>query len=158
MITSTVNGILLIWLALEVTTNFRHRSSSAPIQDKGSFRAVWITIAAAFLLSNTVGFWGQRWNVPIPYGLRVAGIVLLILGIIFRHYSIQVLGQFFTPRVVIQDQHTLVRHGPYRWLRHPSYTGAWVALTGVGLSSKGILSLLLFAVIPLVGSPVTAYK
>lgn len=151
MITSIVNGVLLIWLIFEVVAIMRHRLPSTPTQDKGSFRAIWMTVAAAFLLSDTIGFWGRAWNPPIPIALRMAGIALLVMGIIFRQYSIRVLGRFFTPQVVIQDQHALVRRGPYRWIRHPSYTGAWMAFIGVGLSSHGVLSLLVFAIIPLMG-------
>ena len=54
MITSIVNGLLLIWLVLEVIAIMRHRLPSTPSQDKGSFQAIWITVAAAFLLSDTV--------------------------------------------------------------------------------------------------------
>ncbi|PSR33822.1 MAG: isoprenylcysteine carboxylmethyltransferase family protein [Sulfobacillus benefaciens] len=151
MITSIVNSLLLIWLILDVIAIMRHRLPSTPDQDKGSFRVIWITVAAAFLLSDTIGFWGRVWNPPIPIGLRMTGIALVVLGIIFRQYSIRVLGRYFTPQVAIQDQHVLIRRGPYRWLRHPSYTGAWIAFIGVGLSSHGVLVLLMFTVIPFMG-------
>ncbi|MCY0909514.1 MAG: isoprenylcysteine carboxylmethyltransferase family protein [Sulfobacillus thermotolerans] len=151
MITSIVNGVLLIWLILDVIAIMRHRLPSTQNQDKGSFRVIWMTVAVAFLLADTIGLWGRAWNPPFPTELRIAGIALLVMGIIFRHYSIRVLGRFFTPQVVIQDQHALVRQGPYRWLRHPSYTGAWIAFIGVGLSSRGVLSLLVFTIIPLTG-------
>ena len=33
--------------------------------------------------------------------------------------------------ITIREDHQLVRGGPYRWLRHPSYTGGF--LTAIGL-------------------------
>jgi protein-S-isoprenylcysteine O-methyltransferase len=63
-----------------------------------------------------------------------AGICLIFIGTAFRWYSAQVLGKFFTFDVAILDGHTLIESGPYRYIRHPSYTGALVALVGFGFA------------------------
>ncbi|MFH1016816.1 MAG: isoprenylcysteine carboxylmethyltransferase family protein [Pseudomonadota bacterium] len=46
------------------------------------------------------------------------------LALILRVYSIRVLGKFFTSHVVIQEDHQLCEAGPYRYVRHPSYSGS----------------------------------
>jgi protein-S-isoprenylcysteine O-methyltransferase len=51
-----------------------------------------------------------------------------------RWYSVAVLGRYFTFDVAIQDDQRLVEAGPYRYLRHPSYSGALLSLLGFGLS------------------------
>ena len=43
------------------------------------------------------------------------------------------LAQFFTVDIAIHPGQTLVRRGPYRLLRHPSYTGALLTVLGFGI-------------------------
>jgi protein-S-isoprenylcysteine O-methyltransferase Ste14 len=58
------------------------------------------------------------------------GLAMLFGGVFFRNYSIYVLGKQFTSKVQIVDNHELIKVGPYRVLRHPSYTGAYFAMLG----------------------------
>lgn len=58
----------------------------------------------------------------------------MLMGTGFRWYSARLLGKFFTFDVAILSGHTLIEAGPYRYIRHPSYTGALVALVGFGLA------------------------
>ncbi len=59
------------------------------------------------------------------------GIAMLYGGVFFRNYSIYILGKQFTSKVQIVDNHELITVGPYRFLRHPSYTGAYFAMLGI---------------------------
>lgn len=52
----------------------------------------------------------------------------------FRSWSIYTLGRFFKLTVVIQDDHRVIDSGPYKFVRHPSYIGSIVAMTGLGLA------------------------
>ncbi|RHZ77174.1 hypothetical protein Glove_184g143 [Diversispora epigaea] len=45
------------------------------------------------------------------------------IGIIIRLWSFKVLDEFFTFDIMIKKNHKLIKHGPYRYLIHPSYTG-----------------------------------
>lgn len=49
-------------------------------------------------------------------------------------YSATVLGKYFTFDVAIQSGQALVEVGPYRYVRHPSYSGALLTLLGFGLA------------------------
>lgn len=78
------------------------------------------------------------------------GIFLIVAGVALRWYSVQVLGKYFTLQVAIQPGQTVVESGPYRWIRHPSYTGSLISLLGLGLALSNWLSLisvLVFAVL-----------
>lgn len=61
------------------------------------------------------------------------GLLMIFGGFFFRYWSIQVLGKFFTSKVHIQSDHELIQNGPYKLLRHPSYTGAWISMIGISL-------------------------
>jgi protein-S-isoprenylcysteine O-methyltransferase len=66
--------------------------------------------------------------------LFFVGICLMLLGIMLRWYSAAVLGKYFTFDVAIQSGQILVERGPYRYIRHPSYSGALLTLLGFGLA------------------------
>lgn len=59
------------------------------------------------------------------------GLAMLYGGVFFRNYSIYILGKQFTSKVQIVDNHQLITVGPYRFLRHPSYTGAYIMMLGI---------------------------
>ena len=42
----------------------------------------------------------------------------------------------------------VVSDGPYRWVRHPSYTGALLIFSGLGMALANALSLLALVVLP----------
>ncbi len=49
-----------------------------------------------------------------------------ILGLVLRTWAVLTLGNLFTMHIAIQDCHSIVRKGPYRIVRHPSYLGAFI--------------------------------
>ena len=60
----------------------------------------------------------------------IIGFCFLLTGICFRVWSINVLGKNFTATVKITREHELIRTGPYKFIRHPSYLGAFIAIVG----------------------------
>lgn len=56
--------------------------------------------------------------------IQYIGLSIALFGVLFRWYSIRYLGKWFTSAVIIQENHTIVMTGPYKLIRHPSYTGA----------------------------------
>lgn len=71
----------------------------------------------------------------------LAGIVLIVIGIGLRAWSIATLGRFFQYRIEVQAGHQVITDGPYRYVRHPSYSGLALALIGIALASGDVLSL-----------------
>jgi len=58
----------------------------------------------------------------------------MLLGVALRWYSATILGKYFTFDVAIQGGQILIEAGPYRYIRHPSYSGALLTLIGFGLA------------------------
>jgi protein-S-isoprenylcysteine O-methyltransferase len=80
---------------------------------------------------------------PAARALFWLGCALFALGLTLRWYSIIYLGRFFTVNVAIHSGHEIIDTGPYRRIRHPSYTGALLAFLGLGLSLANWVSLAL---------------
>ncbi|MCL2544152.1 MAG: isoprenylcysteine carboxylmethyltransferase family protein [Microbacteriaceae bacterium] len=71
--------------------------------------------------------------VPGGRGLFVVGVVAGWLGLLLRWWCFLVLGRYFTTVIKADDRQTVVDRGPYRVLRHPSYSGLLLAFVGCGL-------------------------
>jgi protein-S-isoprenylcysteine O-methyltransferase Ste14 len=141
------------FVLLEQRTRLRsllHRQGSRT--DKGSLAVVIASVVAgilaAFLFASDVA------GAAITFGrwpVFAAGVVLMWAGIIVRQWAITVLGRFFTVDVRVQSGQTVVDRGPYRWVRHPSYSGMILTFVGIGLALGNWLSLAVLAVVPTAG-------
>ena len=70
-----------------------------------------------------------------------AGMVVLLAGLVLRGWSFKALGQYFTHTVMVRSDQPVIASGPYRVLRHPSYTGIILAAIGIGLASANCADL-----------------
>lgn len=98
--------------------------------DKGSVFLVVLCSALSLLIP--IVHWGY-FKIEQNITMVVIGLVLNVFGLYFRYYSISILGKFFKATVVLQDEHQLITTGPYKYLRHPSYTGALLAFSSISL-------------------------
>ena len=132
----------------EFALSIRKRSGGdAGKADRGSLRLVWVVIVAAVaaaILASRLAPWAQSALLARAYGI---GVLVFALGLALRWYAILHLGRFFTVDVAIAPDHRVVDDGPYRWVRHPSYTGALVAFVGFGICLGNWLSLALLVVL-----------
>jgi protein-S-isoprenylcysteine O-methyltransferase Ste14 len=72
---------------------------------------------------------------------------LIALGVALRAWSIATLGRFFQYHIEVQAEHRVVTTGPYRYVRHPSYSGLALVLAGIALATGDVLSLAAAAVL-----------
>ena len=137
-----------LWLALELVWSRKRWSrdlqetlSSAPgpdgtsSKDRGSFWLIvalmWVALALAFALAFRLPQTTILWHRALVFWI---GIVLMLVGMSFRYYAIRTLGRFFTFNVAVHGGQTVVERGPYRYIRHPSYAGGLITLTGIGVA------------------------
>jgi len=76
--------------------------------------------------------------------------IAMVLGLALRTWAVLTLGRWFTWNVEVQRNQAVVRTGPYRYLRHPSYAGALFTYVGVSLLfNSWVAALLALVVLPL---------
>lgn len=136
----------VVWAVMEVILGIRlltRLRAGAQLRDKGSRAVIAVTFGLGILLC-----------LQLPRAVPAAtiaggsvfvfwfGIVLVYAGLAFRLYAIIVLGRYFTTSVTIVADQQVVEDGPYRFIRHPSYTGLLIMFLGFGLGSTNWLSLL----------------
>src|SRR5204863_9546580 len=72
-----------------------------------------------------------------------AGVLLFVAGLFLRWWAIITLGRFFTVDVTVEKDHELVDRGPFRLVRHPSYTGVLLTFVGFAVSLRNWAALLI---------------
>jgi protein-S-isoprenylcysteine O-methyltransferase Ste14 len=128
---------LLIWLLPEAARGlrWRGRNDGAIARDHGS---LFVTVgmiglgtfaaqACALLLPGATITWNRQ-------ALFWLGIVLMLAGVALRAWAVRTLGRYFLPVVAVRADQQIVRRGPYRLIRHPTYSGALLTLLGLALT------------------------
>lgn len=85
--------------------------------------------------------------VPENNGVSAAGLLLTTGGLIFAVWARIALGANWSGTVTIKSGHNLIRRGPYKWIRHPIYTGLLISVVGTVLLQGEVRSFLGFAII-----------
>jgi protein-S-isoprenylcysteine O-methyltransferase Ste14 len=96
----------------------------------------WIAIFSVPLVFAKMGI------APLPDWAYYFGIAFMFAGIAFRQYAIAVLGRYFSGVLGVQKEQKVVETGPYRLIRHPSYTGVLIFLSGMGLALQSWAAIL----------------
>ena len=126
------SAIFLAWLAAEVVNIFVGTRLGAFGQgrDRGSFAVIALTIG----LGITAAFMLRGAGIGVVAGVaQFSGTALMTVGIAFRQWAVGTLGRHFSTIVATNARQRLVTGGPYRWVRHPAYTGAILTLAGMPL-------------------------
>jgi protein-S-isoprenylcysteine O-methyltransferase Ste14 len=116
------------------------KTGPARNEDRGSFRLLRIMLPLSWL----VGAVGVRIPQPTFGGpvLFYCAMSVMIAGQLLRWWSVATLGRFFTVNVSILEGHHVVDSGPYRFVRHPSYTAILLIYFGAALCLGNAVSLI----------------
>jgi protein-S-isoprenylcysteine O-methyltransferase Ste14 len=104
-----------------------------------------LTIAVALVASPTLPVpWLVAQFVPQSIGLALAGAAVTLLGLAVTVWARRTLGSNWSGTVTVKKEHELITAGPYRYVRHPIYSGLLLGFLGSSLAWgqwRGLLSL-----------------
>lgn len=143
--------LLLYAVQSEVRFGAKARAKRAGASDRGSTLALslaaavpamgFIAVMRSSLLTRfvTMPDW-LRWPGATPLMVEAAwaGVALGVLGLLIRLWAVLTLRQRYTRTLLVQDEHTIERRGPYRFVRHPGYLGSLLCLNGFALASASL--------------------
>jgi protein-S-isoprenylcysteine O-methyltransferase len=127
--------------------DYRIVDDNSKIRDKGTeTQIIWsvfitqlfIVLEAAYLRFPA----SVTWNI-----FTGASLFVMILGLTIRTWAIYTLGNYFTMHLSIQKEHKIIRQGPYKYVRHPSYVGAFFTFLGTAVFMHAWFSLILAAIV-----------
>jgi protein-S-isoprenylcysteine O-methyltransferase Ste14 len=132
---------------------FQRPEQGAVKRDRGSHLLIYVAmcvgVVIAFFCVNGAAPWATlTWRQALLFWI---GVALMLAGLVFRWYAIKVLGKFFTRDVATRSGQYVVETGPYRLIRHPSYSGSLLMFLGMGLAMTNWASLLVLVLGALLG-------
>src|SRR5262249_4374628 len=80
-----------------------------------------------------------------------AGLAIGVFGSLFCLWAIYALGAFFTREVRVDSDQPVIDKGPYRLIRHPSFSGGMLSVLGIGLVLGNTISILCVTVFAAIG-------
>jgi len=131
--------ILVFALLIELRIFVNGRSKAGIENDRGSLKILLFGLALGITGFCLFGF--SRYG-KLPVDTSYCGLLVVALGLLLRQWAIWTLGPLFTPVVSLEKQHEIVAKGPYRFLRHPSYTGLVLELGGAAFVISNYASLI----------------
>lgn len=116
-------------------------------KDAGSLQVILRATSMALLLSFPLAF-VRSLSFPAASirPMFVVGTSLLVAGSLLRRHCWKMLGEHFTGDVQARDDQPVITRGAYRWVRHPSYTGAMLMFFGIGIALANWASLAILGV------------
>jgi protein-S-isoprenylcysteine O-methyltransferase Ste14 len=147
-----LDALLLVFVVTEYVIRFRsYRNRGSERHESASLIVIVVSylvgIGGAVLIAIKVTATAISFA---RVAFFIVGLVVIALGLALRIWSVVVLGRYFTVDVRVRENQPVVDGGPYRVLRHPSYTGLLAVVLGFGLALDNWLALIVAVVPPTV--------
>ena len=81
-------------------------------------------------------------EIGVLESLRWVGLALIVGGVVFACWAIATLGRHYDVELEIHRDHEIVDRGPYRFVRHPVYTGLMLHFAGMCLATGNVVLIL----------------
>lgn len=124
----------LVWFFFEMifswTTPFIRNKGNIVFEDMGSTALIMLGSIGCFIL---IIYMSVNSIFLLSPWFTYLGIGLFAFGMLFRFWAILVLGKYFSPIVGIYKNQALITTGPYRYVRHPAYSGALLMWFGYAI-------------------------
>ena len=108
-----------------------------------------LVIGGLLIALPTLPGWLGRRCLPHGWILYGTGVGVVAVGLGFSIWARRVLGRNWSGTVTLKEDHELIQSGPYRWIRHPIYTGILLGFVGSAIARdewRGVLAVLIVGV------------
>jgi protein-S-isoprenylcysteine O-methyltransferase Ste14 len=127
----------LVWLIAAFRTN-------RPTTRRGQPSRWWfwlLAVGVVPLLRQGSGLFTVRlWSFSPVLGVVADGVTLA--GLVVALWARTTLGDLWSSGVVLKEEHAIIDHGPYHYVRHPIYSGVLLMVLGTTLLSGSLLAFL----------------
>ena len=120
-----------LWIMLTVgilanlfQPSYKPFEKSAPSEDKNTALQILWTCCLTQLFAVLEAVYLRY---PQSFGwnaITSLALILIFSGLALRTWAVWTLGRFFTWHIKVESHQKVIRSGPYKFVRHPSYTGA----------------------------------
>ena len=154
----TQPAALTVWLLINLVSfgfefvQWQQRRADAQKSDRGSFAVLMACTVIGILWLGSAPKITPAATIRPPSAAFAVGLALFLAGFAMRRWSEATLGRYFTFRVMTSADQPVITSGPYRFVRHPGYTGVVLIVVGAGLVNDnwaGLLGWSLLVFLPL---------
>ncbi|HMD86909.1 MAG TPA: isoprenylcysteine carboxylmethyltransferase family protein [Terriglobia bacterium] len=131
-----IEGPWIVFVAYWVAGALKTRRTVSQESLASRYGTLFLEILGFVLLfsdSAGIAVLGHR-VVPRTFALAVVGVALTWIGIAIAMWARWHLGQYWSARVTLKEDHKLIGTGPYAYFRHPIYSGIDLAAVGGALA------------------------
>jgi protein-S-isoprenylcysteine O-methyltransferase Ste14 len=136
---------IIVWLigALNAKRTVERWSSAAGLVYLFVSAVSWLLIVRSDILGGTL---------LIHHGSRpsLVAVIVCVTGLVITVWARVVLGRNWSGSITYKENHELVERGPYRFIRHPIYTGLLLMLLGLAMvrgTADAVVGLAIFIVV-----------
>ncbi len=144
-----VIGVFLVLLPIGAYQRLQSERTREKLDRRQEGLFILITLrllGAACWLAVLVWMMEPGWmawaSAAVPPWARWVGVLFVAVGAALTAWTLRSLGRNLTDTVVTRRAHTLVFHGPYRWVRHPLYLAVLLLTGGLSLAAANWFFLL----------------
>jgi protein-S-isoprenylcysteine O-methyltransferase Ste14 len=138
------------WFALWRVMAFRVKAAAQSESVPARLSHLVPLLVAGYLLAAQVPIpWLNDRFVPLVIWPAALGAALTFAGLLFSVWARFVLAGNWSDFVQLKQDHELIVDGPYRWVRHPIYTGLILMFLGTALAVgewRGLLAVAIAAI------------
>ena len=122
------------------------RTKPAQVREGVSSRLSYMVLTIAAFYAMFSGDVAEGWLrtplIPANAWTQILGVAITAAGLAFAVWARAYLGGNWSSTVTVKVGHQLVRSGPYRWVRHPIYSGLILAMLGTALERRQVRGLM----------------
>jgi protein-S-isoprenylcysteine O-methyltransferase Ste14 len=138
-----LEAAVVLWMVLVVVWVVGALRTKRTVQSQSSASQLLYTailvVGVYLIFAKQSGIaWLDRQLFPATVPIALAGLLAVLMGVAFSVWARLMLGSNWSNRVTVKENHTLVRTGPYRIVRHPIYSGILLGMLGSALQRGGI--------------------
>lgn len=114
------------------------------IKNEGKFNIAFRTILSFSMILGLILYLVnpkriEGLNLKIPSSLRILGLAGALSSLPLLYAIHQELGKYWSPDLILQEDHQLVTTGVYRWVRHPMYSALGIFIVGSSFLSANMV-------------------
>jgi protein-S-isoprenylcysteine O-methyltransferase Ste14 len=139
--------VYFVWVSMFVVERAligRGGGGAARRADRGSALLIYVSVFVSVAVAYAFALSGIT---LLPEPFFYLGISMMLFGIAVREWAVATLRSYFSYVVRVREDHRVIQSGPYRYVRHPAYTGSIITILGLGVALRslpGVLVLVAF--------------
>jgi len=108
----------------------------------------WLYVIAQVIVIGAILYFSNRDRIAAKQESisNIAGIVMILAGLVMAAFSFINFGQFVTPNPVPMDNYKLKTTGMFKYIRHPIYSSVLLSLLGFVIFSQSISGLIFWCI------------